>query len=172
MTVVVPALVAASLLAAAAYPDPRGDVQGGAGPDILSVRVTHTPSALVFRVRFASAPPLSVGKRSIDMLLVGIDVPPFGPAPAAEGWRGADFSAGVHAGQASGRLVRMKVRGWPVVARVPVATRGAEVSLTVPTKPLGAPASIRFTVAAGRESESGGGSDLAPARGTYRYVIR
>ncbi|MGZ4389161.1 MAG: hypothetical protein ACXVZL_07255 [Gaiellaceae bacterium] len=60
-----------------------GDVRGGAGPDITSVWVSHTSQAVTFRVRFAKAPPLgaSARQRWVDMLLIGIDVPPRGPLP-------------------------------------------------------------------------------------------
>jgi hypothetical protein len=54
----------ATALAATAFPDPVGDVQGGPGPDITSVVVSHTASTVSFRFRFASAPPLGLSARA------------------------------------------------------------------------------------------------------------
>ena len=76
------------------YADPAGDVERG--PDITSVRVSKTETTVTFTVRFATEPPLQVDERGwIDMLLIGVDVPPVGPEPVAPGgeWRGADFAS-------------------------------------------------------------------------------
>lgn len=85
-------------LAAASFPDPVGDVEGGAGPDIASISVSHTRSTVTFRLRFREAPPLGLNAREgwVDMLLIGIDVPPRGLKRTPNGWMGLDYYAGLH----------------------------------------------------------------------------
>jgi hypothetical protein len=174
-------LIAGAALAARTYPDRVGDVKGGKGPDIVSVKVTNTRTTVSFGFRFAQAPPLrfSTRERWVDMLLVGIDVPPTGPLPFSPGgeWPGVDFALGTHGPSATGQLVRTP-RGPDgrsrLVARFPIVTRGSTVSFTVPRRALGNPAWFTFTVAAAREGEdeaAGRGFDTAPARGTFRYVL-
>ena len=163
-------------LAAKTYADPVGDVRGGAGPDVTSLTVSNTASTLTFRVRFASAPPLGLSTRGkwVDMLLIGIDVPPLGPPPSTPGgeWLGADFAMGTHGPSETGQLVRLgKKRSAPPI-RFKIVTRGRTLSFSIPRRALGSPRWFTFNVAAAREGESqasGGGFDLAPGRGTFRY---
>ena len=77
--------------ATTSYPDRVGDVRGGAGPDIASVTVANTKTKVTFRARFSQAPPLrfSAAKGWVDMLLIGVDVPPLGPRPLIPGGRGS-----------------------------------------------------------------------------------
>ena len=174
----------------AAFQDPVGDVTGGAGPDLVSITVSHTPADVTFTVRFAQAPPLRVSRPGgwVDMLLVGIDVPPFGPPPSPTGWTGVDYVAGLHGSQ---RIVRFRsmrassggagqpgtTAGGATVAPGRVewlsATEdGATLRFSVPRRMLGDPASFEFNVVTGREGEqAGGGSDVAPAGGTSHYEI-
>ena len=165
-------------LATTAYPDRPGDVAGGRGPDITSIQISHTATSITFRVRFASAPPLRVGGREqwVDMLLIGIDVPPLGPGPTAPGgeWPGADFALGTHGPAAAGKVVRLRKPPGDsrLVATFPITTRGRAIVFAVPRRVLGNPRWFRFSVAAARESQSeNGGVDVAPDRGTFRYVL-
>lgn len=164
---------AAAALAASSYPDPVGDVKGGAGPDIAAVSVSHTARTVTFRVRFAKAPPLgaSARQRWVDMLLIGIDVPPRGPLPTRRDWQGVDYAVGLHGGQRTALLVRAP--GWTTVARVPVAVQGRTLSVSVGRRTIGSPAAFDFVVSAGRElaDGAGGGSDSAPPRGVFHYRL-
>lgn len=161
--------------AARSYLDPPGDVHGGGGPDITSVRLSSTASRITFRIRFARAPPLRVSteEKWIDMLLIGIDVPPLGAPPVAPGgdWRGADFALGAHGASKAGQVVRLGRRS-PRVATFEIRTVGSTLTFSVARRALGNPRWFAFVVAAGRETESaaGGGADLAPDRGTFRYA--
>lgn len=174
---VVVASICGVALAAKTYPDRVGDVKGGGGPDIASVALSNTASTLTFRVRFVSAPPLRVNTREkwVDMLLIGVDVPPLGPRPSTPGgeWPGADYALGTHGPFGIGQLVRLgKKQATPV--RIKLVTSGRTVSLTVPRRALGSPRWLTFSVAAAREGVSeaaGGGLDLAPQSGTFRYVL-
>ena len=166
--------------AAKSYPDRVGDVKGGAGPDIASMTVSHTSTKVTFVVRFAKAPPLrlSEGDGWVDMLLIGIDVPPLGLRPIPGGdWRGANFALGTHGPSQTGVMVRMG-QGPPAesrqVARFEILTSGSTLTFSIPRRALGNPAWFTFQVAAGRETateEQGGGADFAPARGTFRYSL-
>lgn len=166
--------------AAKSYPDRVGDVKSGTGPDIASVTVSHTSTKVTFAVRFAKAPPLRVGERDgwVDMLLIGIDVPPLGLPPIPGGdWRGANFALGTHGPSQTGVLVRLG-QGPSVesrqVARFTILTSGATLTFSIPRHALGNPAWFTFQVAAARElaqEEQGGGADFAPARGTFRYSL-
>jgi hypothetical protein len=177
--VVAASATAGTAPAARTYPDAVGDVREGAGPDIVSVTVSHTSRSVTLVLRFAQAPPLRVSQREgwIDMLLVGFDVPPLGSRPIPDGaWRGADFAAGTHGPATTGLLVRLSraPRGEPQqVARVAIVARRSTLELAIPRRALGDPAWFAFQVAAAREAEkgSGGGVDLAPARGTFRYTL-
>jgi hypothetical protein len=164
-------------LAARSYPDSVGDVKRGAGPDITSVRLSNTASKLTFRVRFASAPPLRLSTREkwVDMLLIGIDVPPLGPRPMMPGgeWLGADYALGTHGPSTIGQLVRLGNQVAPPI-RFTVVTSGRDLVLSVPRRSLGNPLWFRFNVVAAREGESqdaDGGFDVAPQRGTFLYRL-
>jgi len=157
----------------AGYGDPVGDVDHG--PDLASVRVSNTDADVSFAVRFASEPPLRVdeGEGWVDMLLVGIDVPPLGPEPVAPGgeWRGADFALGAHGPSTTGVLVRL---GRGKVADFDMVTTGSTLTFSIPRSAIGDPERFTFTVAAARESGdegTGGGFDVAPERGTLSYVL-
>jgi hypothetical protein len=167
-------------LAAKTYPDAIRDVKGGA-PDIVSVRVSNSNTKITFAFRFAAAPPLRVSAHAgwVDMLLLGIDVPPLGPVPVAPGgdWSGADLAAGTHGPSATGVVVRLpKTPGGRSrqLARFPIVTTGSTLTFSIPRSLLGGARWFTFTVAAARESaeESGDGAfDVVPAHGTLRYVM-
>ena len=165
-------------LAAKTFADPTGDVKDGAGPDVASVTLSHTASMLTFHVRFASAPPLRLSAREkwVDMLLIGIDVPPLGPPPVTAGgeWRGADFALGTHGPSRTGQLVRLgrKPSGKPT--RFQIVTGRRTLSFSIPRRAIGSPRWFTFNVAAAREGESQafeGGFDVAPERGTFLYRL-
>jgi hypothetical protein len=173
----VPVLLAGAAFAARSYPDRVGDVAGGSGPDIASLRVANTARAITFRLRFAKAPPLRVGTRGrwVDMLLVAVDVPPLGPRPVAPGgeWRGADFALGTHGPSKTGVVVRLGEKGGRV-ASFEIRTVGTTMTFSVPRRALGGPAWFAFSVAAARETEQAsthGGVDVLPDRGTLRYAL-
>jgi hypothetical protein len=167
--------------AARGYPDRAGDVTGGAGPDMTSVNVSNTATVVTFRVRFARQPPLGVStsKGWADMLLIALDVPPFGPRPVAPGgeWAGANFAFGTHGPSKTGLMVKLGA-GFPQasrkVATFTITTTGSTLVFSIPRRPLGKAASFTFMVAAAREmlnGPSGGGIDVAPANGTFRYTL-
>jgi hypothetical protein len=169
-------LTSSAALASHSYPDRLGDVKGGGGPDIASIAVSNTKTTVTFRVRFAKAPPLRLSTREqwIDMLLIGLDVPPFGPSgiPGGE-WNGANFALGTHGPSKTGLLVRLG-EGRRPPARFAIVTTGPTLTFSVARRALGNPAAFSFTVAAGREmmdESSSGGSDFAPARGSFRYAL-
>jgi len=154
------------------YSDVAGDVSG-AGPDITSVVVSHGIKRVTFTVRFAAAPPLglSATEKWVDMLLVGIDVPPLGPTPVPSSWRGVDYYFGLHGNDTGVALfARSGVRKF---TRLTVVVRGASLTVSVPRSRLGNPKWFGFTVAAGREAEveTEGSADYAPAKGVFRYVL-
>ncbi|HEX7581621.1 MAG TPA: hypothetical protein VF321_00920 [Gaiellaceae bacterium] len=176
-------LVCGTAFAAKSYPDRVGDVTGGSGPDLTSITLsnTKTKTKITFRIRFARTPPLRVSAREkwVDMLLIGIDVPPLGPRPVKPGdeWTGANFALGTHGPSKTGQVVQLG-EGIPTssrrVAAFKIVTRGATLTFSIPRRVLGSPAWFTFTVAAARESENdaaGGGVDLAPAHGTFRYAL-
>ena len=182
MCAVLAVLVAAAAGAPASngYADRVGDVKGGAGPDIARVTVSSTATKVMFRVRFATSPPLGVSTRNgwVDMLLIGIDVPPLGARPRVPGgeWPGADFALGTHGPSPTGTMVRLgSANEVPVkptrVATFKILTRASTLTFSIPRRTLGRVRWFTFTVAAARERENGGGVDLAPARGTFRYVL-
>lgn len=173
-------LICGVAFAAQSYPDRVGDVKGGHGPDIASIAVSNTKTTVTFRVRFANPPPLRVSTREgwIDMLLIGVDVPPLGPQPSIPGgpWLGANFALGTHGPSTTGQMVRLGegAAGSRLVARFKIATSGSTLTFSIPRRALGSPAGFTFTVAAAREMEkeaNGGGVDVAPARGTFRYIL-
>lgn len=166
----------AAALAGATYPDPKGDVKAGTGPDITAVSISHTAKVVTFRVRFAAKPALGVSKRWVDMLLIGLDVPPRGPRPTPSGWLGANYSAGLHGAETRGMLVQATGRpGWKVVARFKVVREGRTLSFSLDRRWIGNPAWFDFMVSAGRETlaqaDTGGVPDVAPASGTFRYRL-
>jgi hypothetical protein len=168
-------------LAATDYPDRVSDVRREAAPDIASVRVSNTVATVTFSVRFVKAPPLRTSRNPgwVDMLLVGIDVPPVGPPPVAPGgvWVGADFAIGTHGPSRTGRMVRLgrEIPAKPRhVATMSIVTQRSTLTFSIPRRALGTPTWFRFSVAAAREKEgdeTGGAVDVAPAHGTYRYVL-
>jgi hypothetical protein len=164
--------------AAKSYPDRAGDVKGGHGPDIVSVRLSNSAGTISFRIRFANAPPLRLSTRDhwVDMLLIGIDVPPLGPRPVRPGgeWPGANFALGTHGPSKAGQLVRLGRRGSTLVTTFKIVTSGRTLRFSIPRHALGNPRWFTFNAAAAREAESektGGGLDLAPEHGTYRYEL-
>jgi hypothetical protein len=170
--------ITAVAFATTRYPDRLGDVKEGTGPDIASVTVSNTKTNVTFEVRFAAAPPLrvSVGEKWVDMLLVGIDVPPLGPPPAIPGgdWRGANFALGTHGPSGTGVMVRLSKGESRRLAGFRIVTSGPTLTFSIPRRGLGNPARFAFTVAAAREAEietAGAVPDLAPARGTFRYSL-
>jgi len=172
-------LPSAAALGGRTYADPRGDASPG--PDIRTVAVSTQRAEVTFRIRFTARSPLRVGRPDgwVDMLLVGIDVPPLGrpPIPGRE-WRGANFAAGVHGPARTGLLVRLdKGSSGVVVARFAVLTRGQTVTFSLPRRALGNPPWFAFQIAAAREwnddraAPSGATPDFAPSRGTFRYDL-
>ena len=166
--------------AGAGFADPVGDVEGGAGPELTLVSVSHTASTVIFQFRFAKAPPLgmSAGAGWVDMLLVAIDVPPRGLKRTAQGWLGADYYLGAHGTERTAILVKASSnpsRPSKVMGRPKTIVKGHTLSFTVSRRALGGPAWIEFAIAAGRETTdqtSRGGSDEAPNRGTFHYELR
>ena len=145
-----------------------------------SVAVSDTSTRLTFRIRFNTAPALRVSRREgwIDMLLLGIDVPPLGQRPIPDGdWLGADFAAGFHGPAKTGVLVRLGKGSQKVIARFPVVTRGTTVTFSIPRQALRSPTWFAFEIAAAREWNDEGAvparakPDFAPARGTFRYTL-
>jgi hypothetical protein len=171
-------LVGGIAFAATRYPDRVGDVKGGVGPDLVSITISNTKTTVTFRVRFGKTPPLRVSSREgwAEMLLIGIDVPPLGPLPITPGgeWRGANFALGTHGPSKTGLLVRLGRGGTRQVARFKIVTSGSTITFSVPRAALGNPAWFTFSVAAAREMDDGldgGGVDVAPARGAFRYTL-
>lgn len=110
------------------------------------------------------------------MLLIGVDVPPLGPPPSTPGgeWAGADFALGAHGRSVTGQLVRLGKKHSAPPLRFTIVTRGRTLSFSIPRRALGNPQWFRFSVAAAREGEtraSGGGFDVAPEHGTFRYDL-
>jgi hypothetical protein len=162
------------------FVDPAGDVIGGAGPDLTAIRVSHTASTVTFRIRFAEAPPLrmSVTGQWVDMLLIGIDVPPRSLKRAAHGWFGLDYYTGLHGADSTALVVKTspaRPERNRVLARPKAIVRGRTLRFSISRKTLGNPAWIEFVVASGREmstQSSGGGGDEAPNRGVFHYELR
>ena len=161
-----------------ALEDPADDVPTAAGPDIVAVAVERDADTIRFRVRFAAAPPLGVSLQDgwVDMILIGIDVPPFGAPPVTPGgeWRGADFALGTHGPSAGGILVRLRADAAPELkAEIPLETDGTTIFLSVPRRELGDPARFAVSVAAAREwneagdEPAGAKPDVAPDTGTW-----
>jgi hypothetical protein len=159
--------------------DPAGDVTAATGPDVVGVAVERDDDTITFRVRFATEPPLDLSEQDgwVDMLLIGIDVPPMGAAPVSPGgeWRGADFALGTHGPSASGLLVRLAAgRAAPEKrTRIPIETDGATLSLPIPRSELGDPETFAVSIAAAREwndaddEPAGAKPEIAPDTGTW-----
>ena len=171
---------AATALATTSFSDPVGDVEGGVGPDITSISVSHTRSTVTFSFRFTKTPPLGISAREgwVDMLLIGIDVPPRSVKRTPSGWTGLDYYAGLHGTDKTAIVVKASPtrRSQPrkVVARPKVTVSGRALSFSVSRSALGSPSWIEFVVAAGREMSdqaTRGGSDDAPSRGTFHYKL-
>jgi hypothetical protein len=164
--------VSAAAFAARSYSDRVGDVKGGSGPDLTSLTLSSTRTTVTFRVRFTHAPPLRASTRDgwVDMLLIGIDVPPRSLSRGAHGWTGLDYEAGLHGAETTAVVVRAAPATPSQPGRVV-----ARPSVRVSGRTLGDPAWIEVVVAAGREMSgqaAGGGSDEAPNRGTFHYQLR
>jgi hypothetical protein len=168
-------VVCGAAFATAVYPDRAGDVRGA--PDVTRVRLSNTASTITFRIRFATAPPLRFDSRQgwVDMLLIGIDVPPLGPPPTVPGgeWPGVNFALGTHGPSRVGQLGRRgKMRSTPV-ARFEIDVSGRTLGFSIARRALGNPEWFAFSLATAREGsgQSPGGVDVVPQRGTYRYRL-
>ncbi len=159
------------------YTDRVGDAKGA--PDVASVALSNTASTITFRVRFANAPPLRISSREgwVDMLLIGIDVPPLGPPRTTPGgeWPGANFALGTHGPSHVGRLVRLGKKRSTQVSTFKIVTRGRMLSFSIPRRALGSPRWFDYSVATAREEveekPGRGGADVVPQRGTSRYHL-
>jgi hypothetical protein len=191
-------LLVAALLAAGCGPsggghversleDPAGDVAPATGPDVVAVTVERNDATITFNVRFATAPPLGVSEqeRWVDMLLIGIDLPPLGPPPTTPGgeWRGVDYALGTHGPSKTAMLVRLTSGTAEDEATserqadVPLETHGATLSLLVPREALGDPDTLVLSIAAAREwndptdEPAGVAPDIAPDTGTWTVEL-
>ena len=168
-------VICGAAIAATVYPDRAGDAKRA--PDVTWVRLSNTASAITFRVRFAGAPPLRVDARGrwVDMLLIGIDVPPLGPRPAAPGgeWPGANFALGTHGPSRVGQLVELRAGRSTRVTTFRIDVSGRMLTFSIPRRALGSPRWFTFSLAAAREGtrEVSGGVDFVPQRGSCRYDL-
>jgi hypothetical protein len=192
-TLVVAALVAAGCGSSGggrverSLEDPAGDVTAATGPDVVAVTVERDDETITFRVRFAAAQALKVSEEEgwIDMLLIGIDVPPLGPPPATPGgeWRGADYALGTHGPSGRGTLVRLTASASEDEAAsekradIPIETDGATLSLPVPRDELGDPGTLALSIAAAREwteakdEPAGVTLDIVPDTGVWTVEL-
>ena len=180
-------LLAGIALAAKSYPDRPGDVTGGSGPDMRSITISNTATtigSLPNRARFAKARERCTAcqhsqERWIDMLLIAIDRAAARPTAGHTRRRvglGANFALGTHGPAKTGQLVRLgndASTGSRRVATFKIVTRGSTLTFSITRRALGSPSWFTFNVAAARERQesTGGGIDLAPARGTFRYAL-
>ena len=171
-------LVCGAAFAAKTYRDPAGDAK--LSPDMTSVKVSNTATKVMFRVSFTKAPPLRLSRPKgwVDMLFIGIDVPPLGPKPTSDGeWRGMDFIGGFHGPDKVGVLMRTSEGSDEenVVARFKVVTRGAALTFSIPRRAIGSPKWFTFNIVTAREwsnedaEPAGAKADYAPNRGSFRY---
>lgn len=167
--------------------DPAGDVAATTWPDVVAVTVERDDETIIFRVRFATALPLRVSEKEgwIDMLLIGVDVPPPGPPPATPGgeWRGADYFLGAHGPSEKGMLVRLAASAsedeatWEKRADIPIAIDAATLSLLVPRDELGDPGTLTISIAAAREWNEAKDEpaevtpDIVPDTGTWTIEL-
>jgi hypothetical protein len=165
-------------LGTASFRDPVGDVKGGAGPDLAAISVSHTTKTITFRLRFAKAPPLGANAgKWVDVLLIGIDVPPRGPKSGPHGWTSPDYYAGLHGTDKTAVLLKTPTTQsgqGKVLARPKVVVAGRTLGFTISRSALGDPPWFEFAVAVGRETASQapkGGTDEAPAHGTFHYKL-
>lgn len=159
--------------------DPASDVAAASGPDVVGVAVDREDDAITFRVRFAAAPPLQISEQGgwVDMLLIGIDLPPLGAPPASPGgeWTGADFALGTHGPSASGILVRLRAgEAAPgLKTDIPIETDGVTLTISVPRRELGDPETFAVSIAAAREwndaadEPAAAKPDIVPDTGTW-----
>jgi hypothetical protein len=157
-------------LASDSFTDPRGD--SGGGPDITSVTLSHTDSAVTIAVEFGSEPPLAFSESGgyTDMLLVGIHTDD--DLSRAD----VEFYTGVHGlDLASAMVVRGAGPSSERVGSADVTVSGSSVALELQRELLGDPDAISVDLAAGREylaeEAAGGGADEAPGAGPYTYVL-
>lgn len=167
--------------------DPAGDVAATTWPDVVAVTVERDDETIIFRVRFATALPLRVSEKEgwIDMVLIGVDVPPPGPPPAMPGgeWRGADYFLGAHGPSEEGMLVRLAASAsedeatWEKRADIPIAIDAATLSLLVPRDELGDPGTLTISIAAAREWNEAKNEpaevtpDIVPDTGTWTIEL-
>jgi hypothetical protein len=145
------------------------------------VTVERDDTTITFRVEFADAPPLAVSEEEgwIDMILVGVDVPPPGPAPVAPGgeWPGVDFAFGTHGPSETAMLVQLGAAGGGAApereADIDLETDEATLVFRVPRDELGDPETMAVSVASAREwnepaqEPAGIAPDVAPDAGTW-----
>jgi hypothetical protein len=141
--------------------DARGDVKGGPGPDIVAASAREHAGRISFHAVFTTSPPLIVSTKQgfTDMLLVSIWT-------SDRVTRRPDYWLGVHAVDLE-RVVLVNAQTRKMISLRPAVVSRRSVTLTVAEYKIGNPSVIRFSVAAGRETnaESGGGGDLAPDHG-------
>ena len=177
-TLVVAALVAAACASSGdsrverTLEDPAGDVAASTGPDVVAVTTEL---------------PLEVSEEEgwIDMLLIGVDVPPLGPPPAVPGgeWRGADYFLGTHGPSETGMIVRLAASASEDEATgenradFPIAIDGATLSLLVPRDELGDTGTLAISIAAAREWNEAKDEpaevtpDIVPDTGTWTVEL-
>ncbi len=145
--------------------DAVGDVKGGSGPDITAVTALEQAGRIAFRVEFAKAPPLTFSKPRgyTDMLIIGISTTDK-TSPKQANW-----FLGVHGADLK-RVSLVRAGRTGVVRVAPAVVSGRILTLSLDPRRIGNPKAIRFSVAAGREMQAGGGEDYAPDSGTWRWV--
>jgi hypothetical protein len=162
-------IVPAALSGAISYRDSAGDVKGGPGPDIRSVSAVAQKGRLSFRITFAKAPPLmySTKRGFTDMLLVTVWTTRSTSTKAPHYWLGVHGADLKHVPLVNALTKKM-------VWLEPSVVLGKSVTLSVNASQVGNPRMIKFSVAAGREMNegAGGGSDVAPDKGTLSLLVR
>ncbi len=162
--VVVPIAASDSSLS---YRDPAGDVKGGPGPDIRSVSALDRAGRISFRIGFVKAPPLAVSTKQgfTDMLLVTIWT------TGKIGSKQPHYWLGVHGADLTHVALVNAVKKSTVLLG-PAVVSGKSVTLSLDSRRIGNPKTIRFSVVAGREMNKGpgGGGDSAPDKGTWLWV--
>jgi hypothetical protein len=115
-------------------PWPRGRREGRCRAGSHVDLGLHASASVTFRLRFAEAPPLRVSATEgwVDVLIIGIDVPPRALNRGPQGWTGADYHAGLHGTERTALLVKSGTRRSPrsaLVARCKVARRRPNAEL-------------------------------------------